>query len=43
MSRVGSDREMERERILSRLHTVSVELSWTQISGLNLTNHEIMT
>ena len=38
-SREGTERERGRERIPSRLYTVSTE----QDAGLDLTNHEIMT
>ena len=39
MSRAGAEREGKRERIPSRLHTVSAEPN----VGLELANHEIMT
>ena len=39
MSGGGTERERERERILSRLHTVSTESE----AGLDLTHCEIMT
>ena len=39
MSGGGTEREGERERIPSRLHTVSMEPD----AGLGLTNHEITT
>ena len=39
MNRTGAEREGERERIPSRLHTDSTEPE----AGLELTNHEIMT